>query len=148
MNPILFDKFNKTETDFNKIRIATKNKLYQRFIPEKYANTGEDPAGKFIEFTKKDIIRPLEKPNNYEKIKNSTQTGWALNTTKLCTSPRMVNKFQKFKEYNFIKKDKINIEKYRNNYFKTDYISVKNPIEKYDKNKMTFIEAKSIYVIK
>jgi hypothetical protein len=147
METNLFDKFNKTETDFNKIRIANKNKLYERFIPEKYADTGEDPSGKFIEFTKKDIIRPLERPKNYEKITHLTQTAWALNTTKLCTSPSKVSKLQRFKNYNFINKDRINIEKYRSNYSKTDHISVKVPIEKYDKYKKTFFDAKSIYVI-
>ena len=144
MNPITLDKFNRTETNFDKLRIAKKNKLYERFIPEKYANTGKDPTGKIMEFINKDIIKPIEKPKIYGKRTNLTCTKWAINTTKICTSPDKIPKIQNFKDYNFIKNEKIDVDKYRNTYFKTDNISVKIPKEKFDKSKKSFSEAKSI----
>lgn len=144
MNP--FDnKLNKTETDFQALISQRNNKLYERFIPEKFANTGEDPTGKFIEFTNKDIIKPIKKQNVYEKKANFTHTNkWAINTTKNCTSPNNLPKLQNFREYNFIKRDKTDVDKYRNTYFKTDNISVRVPKEKFDKTKKSFSEAKSI----
>lgn len=138
--------FNKTDTNFQKF-ITSRNKLYERFIPEKYANTGYDPNGKIIEFINKDVIRPIRRPDVYEKReKNIHRNQWAIDTTKICSSPNKLPKKQIFKEYNFINREKINIdiEIPRNYYLKTDHISVKTPKEKYDKNKKSFSEAKSI----
>ncbi len=142
-NNLVFKKFNKTENNFDLLRTARRNKLYERFISEKYANTGEDPSGKFIEFANKDIIKPLRNQNIYEKIPCLTYTTWAINTTKKYTSPNKISKLQKFRNYNFIKKDNIDTDKYRNNYSKTDHISVKIPSEENIKSFKSFLESKS-----
>lgn len=136
--------FNKTDTNFQRY-IKERNKLYERFVPEKQANTGHDPDGKIKEFINKDVIRPISKPEIYEKKVSFTHTNrWALDTTKICTSPSRLPKKQIFKEFNFIKRDKIDVKKKENNYLKTDNISVRVPKEKYNKDKKSFSEAKSI----
>ena len=142
-----YEKFNKTETDFQSI-ISKRNKtLYERFIPEKFANTGEDPTGKILEFTKKDFIKQIKKPEIYHTEKPELKTRenrWALNTTKICTSPKNLPKLQKLKNYNFITRNKEEAEKYQKSFFKTDNISMKVPKENFQKAVFSFSEAKRI----
>lgn len=124
-------------------------RLKQRFIPDKIANTGEDPKGKFLEFLKHDIIKPLSSKTiiqkNEKKIFYDTfqANRWALNTAKTCSSPDKLPKLQPFKEYNFAKIDPLQVDNHKKNYFKTDHISVKVPSGDNTNKGVTFLEKKS-----
>jgi hypothetical protein len=146
---------NNSETQFQKI-ISEKNRnVYSRFIPEKFANSGQDPKGKIIEFADKDLIKPIKKPivfkEEYDKkILNSTS--WAINTTKICTNEINLPKIQNYRNYNFIKKNEENSERYKRSYLSTDNISLKIPEEKVknendennNKSSYSLIDLKSI----
>jgi hypothetical protein len=140
-----FGKFYKSETEFQNIISLKNNKLYERFVPEKFANSGQDPKGKIIEFNNKDLIKPIKKPTIYiqdidKKFQESNR--WAVNTTKNCTKETNLPKLQNFKSYNFHKKnedeEKGNIKgiekekdlSYKKNFLKTDNISFKIPMSK------------------
>lgn len=130
-------------------------KLPQRFLKDKIAHSGEDPKGSIIEFIKHDIIKPLDRQvskkeeNSHHKNPSiiSFNEKWALNSTKLCTSPEMLPKVQQFKEYNFVKYDPIKADHYKKNYIKTDHISLKVPKDEIKQNGRSFIESKGNLII-
>jgi hypothetical protein len=158
MNKNTFGKFYKTESEFQNIISLKNHKLYERFVPEKFANSGQDPKGKIIEFNNKDLIKPIKKPKIYiQEIDKKYQESnrWAVNTTKNCTNETNLPKLQNFKSYNFLKKNE-NEEKnlnYKKNFFKTDNISFGIPMSQTQNiNKInpsyTIIESKSKIKIK
>jgi len=127
---------------------------HQRLIPDKIANTGQDPKGKFYEFMKNDIIKPLssktvlqqqqQRSENKTSLETSNANRWALNTAKICSSPENLPKLQAFKEYNFVKVNPLEAQNYQKNYSKTDHISMKVPPARNTENKAeTFWEKKS-----
>lgn len=139
-----FGKLNKTETEFQSIINEKNHKLYERFLPEKFANSGNDTTRKIIEFNNKDIIKPLKKPNIYSQEINKKilqSNSWAINTSKNCTSENKLPKLQNFKNYNFIKINEEEAEKYKKQFFETDHITTKCPKE--NKTKYSFIDVKS-----
>jgi hypothetical protein len=99
---------------------------YKRFIKDKQADTGFDPQGCFIEFMKKDIIKPLDRPKDPLPILVAIDR-WAINTEKKCPIEEKVPKVQQFKEYNFISRSQDNIEKYKSSFLKTDIVSIRVP---------------------
>lgn len=131
--------YNKSDTEFQKIISQNNQNIYSRFIPEKFANSGQDPKGKILEFIKKDFIKPIqnEKPKIYKdeidkKIQNSTS--WAINTTKNCTNEINLPKLQSYNNYNFIKKNEEKTENYKKSYLSTDNISFRIPVLKEKQN--------------
>jgi len=121
--------------------------LSKRFIEDRQANTGEDPKKKYVEFMKNDIIKPLNKKilskEENKKLENYNPNCWALNTAKICPSHDKLPKLQQYKEYNFVKVDPKDVEKYKKTYFKTDHISVKVPNYDVKDLSSTFVEKKS-----
>ena len=134
---------------------------YKRFLSYRVSQTGISPEYKYIEFRKKDFIRPLERPSLYDKLNiktenynhnnliNSTKNKkikWALGTVARAPDEDKLPKRQEFKNYYFPPKyNNKDPEKYKNTYLKTDYISIKTPkINKYsDKN--SFLKMKKSY---
>ena len=132
---------------------------YTRFIKTKVALSGMDVDGKILEFTNKDIIRPLTRPSLYEAydIKNkknmnnkdinsshpNASTKWALNTVARAPNYESLPKVQQFQTYYFPPKyNNKDIEKYRNFSLKTDHIGIKVPkIEKINPNQ-SFLKLK------
>jgi hypothetical protein len=145
----IHEKISQSGNKYTKARsVSRPSSLLQRFIPDKIANTGEDPKRKYLEFIKHDIIKSLSGKPIYKKEENKffetcDANRWALNTAKICNLPDKLPKLQPFKEYNFAKVDPIVAQNYRKNYFKTDHISVKVPNEESNKRGVTFLEKKS-----
>jgi hypothetical protein len=97
-------------------------KPYERFKPPKYANTGADPNGGFLEFIKKDVQKPINVHN--EKFKpeidqnhfKATQHKWAIGTK--------TSNIHKVNSEGKMQRDFKPVSRYHN---KTDHISVVPP---------------------
>lgn len=105
---------------------------YSRIPKSKIANTGYDPSGVYQEFISKDVIRPLSRQTIYPPLLTIGQMGdrnerWALETVKTCSNIDHVPKFQQFKDYNFPKRSRDEIDKYREVFLKTDHVAIKVP---------------------
>lgn len=147
MNQISSNLFPRAKSGLKPIRLHQ-----QRLLPDKIANTGEDPKGKYLEFIKHDIIKPLTSKTVLKKEENKffetcNAKRWALNTAKICSSRDLLPKLQPFKEYNFQKVDPLKEQQLESNqkktYFKTDHISVKVPVWNNENKRETFLEKKS-----
>ncbi len=79
-------------------------------------------------------------------INKNSNLKWSIGTIKTCTNESLVPKLQKFKDYNFINKEKENIE-YKPIYLSTDNISIR-PREKCEEvKKLDFFQMKSNSII-
>lgn len=147
------EKMGLSRNSFSRAKSSSRStRLPQRFIPDKIANTGDDPKGKYLEFIKNDIIKPLNTKTRQQNDRNNffescNANRWALNTAKTCTSPYKLPKLQPFKEYNFVKIDPLEAQNHKNSYLKTDHISVKVPTNDIINKGVTFLEKKSNYSI-
>jgi hypothetical protein len=114
---------------------------YRRFLPVKEANTGVSADSTFLNFMNHDIIKPYTNYGrlnlyastqpNFEERKNK----WSLSPMKNCPQEIHLPKVQQYKTYNFVQRDKEKVDKYLNNFLKTDHISLRVP---------KFIKEKSI----
>ena len=106
---------------------------FTRFIKPKIYGTGEDPSSAFIHFMKKDCEKPYKKelsPIITKGIKKTINNSkWSLGTTYVCSDKELLPKFDPYKEYTFISrnKDKENKNKFSTTYIPTDHISLRNP---------------------
>jgi len=148
MSSSIYEKMDWSKKSIIRTRTGSRStRPFQRFIPDKIANTGEDPKRKLVEFIKKDIIKPLSsklmiKDENSSNDLSILNKKWALNTAKICTSPNKLPKLQPFKDYNFVKVDPLQADNYKKSYFKTDHISVKVPTSENKENTVSFVEKK------
>lgn len=121
-----------------------------------------DHSGNFLEYIRKDIIQPLERPYLYENfdiknrknikknLLNSTQPNLpskcALNTIARAPNYGSLPKLKEFKTYyfppNYNNKD---IENYRNSSLNTDHIGIKVPRIQKIKSENRFLELKKGY---
>lgn len=116
-------------------------KPYRRFLPVKEANTGVSADSTLLNFMNHDIIKPYTNYGrlnlytstqpNYEERKNK----WSLSPMKNCPQEIHLPKVQQYRTYNFVHRDKEKVDKYLNNFLKTDHISLRVP---------KFIKEKSI----
>ena len=79
-----------------------------------------------------DIIKPYHANRNsiYSLTLNSKSRNekWSLNPQLNCPNKEQLPKIQQFKNYYFVKRNNEEVEKYKNNYLQTDYISIRVPI--------------------
>jgi hypothetical protein len=137
---------NKSESEFQSIIRKRNHQLYEKYIPEKFANSGVDPIKQIIEFANKDLIKPIKKPNIFSQEidqKKLNSTTWAVGTTKTCTDIKNLPKKQDYKTYNFVKINEQDKEKYKKIFNKNDNVSIKFPIENANKTSSSFIDVKS-----
>jgi hypothetical protein len=106
---------------------------YRRFLPVKKANTGISADSTYLNFMNHDIIKPY---TNYGRLNlyNSTQPNfeerknkWSLSPMKECPQQIHLPKVQQYKTYNFVQRDEEKVNKYLNNFLKTDHISLRVP---------------------
>jgi hypothetical protein len=113
-------------------------------MKDKVANTGEDAKNALVEIMKGEIIKPLQRENQTERIEIPQTDRWAVNTQKNCNSRAMLPKIQQYKDYKFIARDSEKVEKYKNFFHKTDNVSIRIPnISKTDETN-SFLKLKSI----
>ena len=134
---------------------------YKRFLAFRVSETGISPEYKFVEFRKRDMIKPLERPSLYDKFNIKSEnykhnnlykttknedSKWALGTVARAPDEDKLPKKQEFKNYYFPPEyNNKDPEKYNNTYLKTDYISIKSPeIRKYN-DKNSFLKMKGSY---
>ena len=134
---------------------------YKRFLSFRISQTGISPEHKFIEFRKKDMIKPLERPSLYDKFnikndnynhndlynsKKNKDSKWAIGTVARAPDEDKLPKKQEFKNYYFPPKyNNKDPERYKNTFLKTDFISIKTPkIIKYN-DKNSFLKMKESY---
>ena len=145
------------------IILLTKIRPFNRFedVP---TEIGTNKIASIIEFRKKDLYEPLSRPkpecyqrekysfansilntentNKLPEINKTSNLKWSIGTIKSCTKENLVPKLQMFKEYNFIKKEKENVD-HKPTYLSTDNISIR-PREKSDEvKKLDFFQMKS-----
>jgi hypothetical protein len=118
------------QKDFTSIKPV---KPFNRFGQSIVADSGLNPDIGFIEFSKKDIRHPLERPhfintsNEAEKqfIQNNPLR-WSIGCTYKCNNPSLVPKYDIYKEYNFFPR-KENNDRYKNFFLETDHIGIRVP---------------------
>lgn len=167
INPNLILQLKESSTKLSKrqIEFGTPRPVreYKRFISFRESLTGLDPYYNFVHFRKRDIIKPLERPNLYEKydIKNPTykhnnlyvtkrnkNTKWAIGTAARAPDEERLPKKQQYKIYYFPPEyNNKEPEKYRQFSLKTDCIGIKIPkINKVNSEK-SFLKMKAGYSI-
>ena len=155
-----FPKFAKRQIEFATPRPVRE---YKRFISFRKSLTGIDPHDKYYSFMSKDLIKPLQRPNLYEKFdikspsykhnslyktKKNKETKWSIGTVARAPDEDRLPKRQQFKIYYFPpqynNKDPKNYKKY---FLKTDSIGIKVPkINKVDLDK-SYIKMKAGYSV-
>ena len=134
---------------------------HKRFISFKESLTGVDPFYKYINFMKKDIIKPLERPLLYNKfvIKTPTKTKnisynteknkeakWAVGTVARAPNEDKLPKRQQFKIYYFPPEyNNKDPEKYQKFFLTTDHIGIKIPRLSKTNSDKSFIKMKADY---
>ena len=140
-SPEILSKNQKSFTAVNPV------KPYRRFPKGMIADTGINPEQTFVNFTKKDIKKPLDRPDlrlESEKYTPTDPLKWSVNCTYRCNDENLVPKYSYFKDYNFTKRNENDIKNYRNHFLETDHISIRpRVIKSYDKN--SFLNLKSKY---
>ena len=133
-------KFTRRQIEFGTPRPV---KEYKRFLSFRKSLSGIDPYDKLPNFIKKDIIRPVKRPNLYEKFdikspnyihnnlyntKKNKETKWSIGTVARDPDMDRLPKKQQFKIYYFPpeynNKDPENYRKYS---LKTDFIGIRVP---------------------
>lgn len=139
------------------------SRSYRRFAPNKLADQGFDPMACKLEFLKKDIIKPLQRPNIYEKFnikspkyihtemyktRMQENTKWALETVKRSPTFENLPKVQPFKTYYFPPEyNNKNVAQYRSFSLKTDHVGIKVPNIKKVNDKESFLKMKEKFSI-
>lgn len=133
--PNIFRKYKlpeltKVQKNFNRFRPV---KPFDRFGKAKMADTGINPPEIFLKFIKKDGIRgsyTREIPESIKEGINYRPTNplkWTIGTTYFCNKEKLVPKIDPYKEYNFIKRNKEDVENFQKSYLPSDHISIRNP---------------------
>ncbi len=110
-------------------KLLLKQEIKKEYLP------GTNESGMFAEIIKKEMIKPYDKSKesylrrNHSEINFSNK--WALQTTKLCSSPERIPKIQPFKNYHFPSVSNEDKEKYQKSFADTDNITIKCPKEKF-----------------
>ena len=151
-------KFAKRQLEFCTPRPVRE---YKRFISFRKSLTGLDPYYKYINFTNKDIINPMQRPTLYEKFdiksptyqhnnlyntKRNNEKKWAIGTVARAPDEDRLPKRQQFKIYYFPPKyNNKDPENYKKFFLKTDCIGIRVPqISKINSDK-SFIKMKIGY---
>ncbi len=89
-------------------------------------------------------MRPLERPKYkpISKVEVDTQK-WAVGTAKQPMTLEQLPKLQQFREYNFPERNQEDIEKRRENFPKTDHISIRAPKIKKKEDSESFLNLKN-----
>ena len=133
-------KFSKRQLEFCTPRPVRE---YKRFISFRKSLTGMDPYYKYINFTNKDLIKPMQRPTLYEKFdiksptyvhnnlyntKKNKETKWAIGTVARAPDEDRLPKRQQFKKYYFPPEyNNKDPENYKKFFLKTDCIGIKVP---------------------
>jgi hypothetical protein len=136
-----FHKLSPTQKNYNTFRPV---KPFNRFGKSKIYNTGIDPPTIYVDFIKKDPDKPYKRNispliANDAKYVPTSPLKWGIGCTKSCNNEYLLPKYDPYKEYNFIKKIKINTkinnqnekdekeQKFEKTYLPTDHISIREP---------------------
>lgn len=124
-------------------------KGFRRFGKEIIADTGCDPNRAYVDFLNKSLIKPLARPNvRYtETSKNDliNSQKWSVGCTKKCNHSELLPKLDTYKEYNFAKPTKRNVENYQSNFLSSDHISIRVPEENKIYGEDSFLHRKARY---
>ena len=121
------------QKDFTSVKPV---KPFNRFGKQIVADSGLNPDIGFIEFSKKDITQPLERPpyiNNNKDIESEKQylqnnpLRWSVGCTYKCNNPSLVPKFDIYKEYSFHPRKNEDNKRYQNYFLDTDHIGIRIP---------------------
>lgn len=121
------------QKDFTSVKPV---KPFNRFGKQIVADSGLNPDIGFIEFSKKDITQPLERPpyiNNKKDIESEKQylqnnpLRWSVGCTYKCNNPSLVPKYDIYKEYNFHPRKNEDNKRYQNYFLDTDHIGIRIP---------------------
>ena len=75
---------------------------------------------------KKDLIKPLQRKELYQKINRPLRKTWALNTGKNCPIRENLPKLQQFKNYYFYKISQEDKERYNRYYLTSDHLAIRS----------------------
>jgi hypothetical protein len=121
------------QKDFTSVKPV---KPFNRFGKQIVADSGLNPDIGFIEFSKKDITQPLERPsyiNNNKDIESEKQyfqnnpLRWSIGCTYKCNNPSLVPKYDIYKEYSFHPRKNEDNKRYQNYFLETDHIGIRIP---------------------
>lgn len=118
---------------------------YNRFLKERIADSGLDSHQGYLEFIRKDIIKPIQYESLYTPIKHSWRNNWALNTNKHCSVEPLLPKIQQYREYNFPSRSQSDIDKYSSSFLDTDNIAIRIPQIKKVDDRDSFLLKKAKY---
>ena len=95
---------------------------------------------------KKDLIKPLQRKELYQKINRPILKSWALNTDKNCPIRENLPKLQQFKNYYFYKISKEDKESYNRSFLPSDHLAIRYPEKSIIENqRYPFLEMKAKY---
>lgn len=124
------EKLAPVQKNFNTIKPV---RPFNRFGLPKISNSGIDPSTVFINFNQKDPNQPnLNQDSSvYDDFQNkyipTEPQKWSVGYTYTCKDERLIPKKQQYRDYYFLKRNKQDEEKFKDNYLPTDHISIRMP---------------------
>ena len=123
-------KLSLVQKNFNTIKPV---RPFNRFGFKKLSNSGIDPMTVLIDFNNKDPNHPnLNQDSSLykdfrDKYIPTEPHKWSMGYTYECKDEKLLPRKEQFKDYYFIVRNKEDEEKYKDNYLKTDHISIRMP---------------------
>ena len=123
-------KLSLVQKNFNTIKPV---RPFNRFGLSKKSNMGIDPSTVFINFNNKDPNQPKLNADSHvyddfcNKYIPTEPKKWSVGYTYDCKDERLIPRIQQYKDYNFLRRNKEDEEKYKDNYLPTDHISIRMP---------------------
>ena len=123
-------KLSLVQKNFNTIKPV---RPFNRFGLSKKLNMGIDPSTVFINFNNKDPNQPKLNVDSHvyddfcNKYIPTEPNKWSVGYTYDCKDERLIPRIQQYKDYYFLRRNKEDEEKYKDNYLPTDHISIRMP---------------------